>query len=158
MHMIMSMIGYSERGNLVANTYNLFMEEDLLPENYERDEIDNILFKMRTLELVYPKLMFTNSSKLNTMDVGFNDMQDEKKKLEAIEKYNLTTKVRDNQVSTFLLNETNDNLISTEDVLEYAMQLHKHNVPFEMHNYGRGGHRFGGCIRKDLAFSEDTEV
>ena len=74
MYMIMSMIGYSERGNLVVTTYNLFMEEDLLLENYERDEIDNILFKIGTLELLYPKLMFINSSKLNTMDVGFNDM------------------------------------------------------------------------------------
>ena len=154
-----SMIGYSAGGNLAATTYHLFMEEGLLPENYERDEIDYIKPKIGTLGLVYPKLMFTNASKFLTMVIGFKDMQDEKKKLEAIEKYTLTTKVSNNQVPTFLLNASNDDLIASEDILEYAMQLHKHNVPFEMHNYGRGGHGFGGCVklRQNPAWPQDIE-
>jgi len=38
-----SMIGYSAGGNLVGSTYHLFLTEDLLPESYERDEIDKII-------------------------------------------------------------------------------------------------------------------
>lgn len=152
-----SMIGYSAGGNLVASTYHLFMEEDLLPEDYKRDDIDNIKAKVATLGLVYPKLMFTNASKFLTMIVGFDAMHDANKKSEAIEKYTLTTKVSYGQVPTFLVNATNDELISSEDILEYAMQLHKHNVPFEMHNYSRGGHGFGGCVRQNPAWPLDTD-
>lgn len=152
-----SMLGYSAGGNLVASTYHLFMEEDLLPDDYKKDDIDKISAKAATLGLIYPKLMFTNASKFLTMIVGFDAMHDDKKKAEAIQKYTLTTKVHDAQIPTFLVNATNDDLIPSEDILEYAMQLHKHNVPFEMHNYSRGGHGFGGCVRQDPAWPLDTD-
>ena len=152
-----SMLGYSAGGNLVANIYHLFMEEDLLPKDYKKDEIDNIKPKIGTLGLVYPKLIFTNESKFLSMIVGLDAMHDEKKKLKAIEKYTLTTKVHDKQVPTFLVNATNDDLIPCEDILAYAMQLHKHNVPFEMHNYSRGAHGFGGCMRQHPNWPIDTD-
>jgi acetyl esterase/lipase len=152
-----SMLGYSAGGNLVASTYHLFMEEDLLPNDYKKDDVDKISAKVATLGLIYPKLIFTNASKFLTMIVGFDTMNDDKKKAEAIEKYTLTTKVQDTQVPTFLVNATNDDLIPSEDILEYAMRLHKHKVPFEMHNYSRGGHGFGGCVRQDPAWPLDTD-
>lgn len=152
-----SMIGYSAGGNLAGSTYHLFLTEDLLPESYERDEIDKILAKVATLGMVYPKTMFTNSSKLLIPVLGLGVMQEESLKREAIEKFTLNTKVQEGQVPTFLVNATDDGLIPSEDILDYAMRLHKAKVPFEMHNYSRGGHGFGGCQEENPLFPCDKE-
>lgn len=140
-----SMIGYSAGGNLVGSTYHLFLNEDLLPADYEKDEIDKIPAKVATLGMVYPKTMFTNASKLLYPVVGIDVMNDESKRAKVIEDYTLNTKIKEGQVPTFLVNATDDDLIPCEDILDYAMRLSKAHVPFEMHNYSRGGHGFGGC-------------
>ena len=152
-----SMIGYSAGGNLVGSTYHLFLNEDLFPVDYEKDEIDKITAKVATLGLVYPKTMFTNSSKLMIPVLGLDVIHDDAKRAEAIEKYTLNTKVKPGQVPTFLVNATDDDLIPSEDILDYAMRLHKAGVPFEMHNYSRGGHGFGGCQDKNPMFPADLE-
>lgn len=152
-----SMIGYSAGGNLVGTTYHVFMDEDLLPEDYERDEVDKIPAKVATLGLVYPKTMFTNASKFLYAIVGFDDMQNPAKRAAAIEKYTLNTKIFPGQAPTFLVNATDDDLIPSEDILDYAMRLHKAGVPFEMHNYSRGGHGFGGCQEENPMFPTDKE-
>lgn len=152
-----SMIGYSAGGNLVGSTYHLFLNEELLPADYEKDEIDKLEAKIATLGLVYPKTMFTNASKLLYPVLGIDVMHDEAKKAEAIEKFTLNTKITEQQVPTFLVNATDDDLIPSEDILDYAMHLCKAKVPFEMHNYSRGGHGFGGCQEVNPMFPCDLE-
>ncbi|MBO5656801.1 MAG: alpha/beta hydrolase [Agathobacter sp.] len=140
-----SMIGYSAGGNLVGTTYHNFLNKDIFPADYVKDEIDQIEAKVATIGMVYPKTMFTNGSKLLYAVVGIDVMNDPVTKEKAIEEYTLNTKVAPGHVPTFLVNATNDGLIPSEDILDYAMRLHKAGVPFEMHNYGRGDHGFGGC-------------
>ena len=152
-----SMIGYSAGGNLVGTTYHNFLNADILPADYEKDAIDEIEAKVATLGMVYPKTMFTNASKLLYGVVEFDVMQNPETKAKAIEEYTLNTKIAPGQVPTFLVNATNDDLISSEDILDYAMRLSKAKVPFEMHNYGRGGHGFGGCKEVHPMFPADLE-
>ncbi len=153
-----SMIGYSAGGNLVGTTYNLFMNENLLPSDYVKDDIDNIQPKVVSLGLVYPKLMFTNSSKILAAVTGVEALKDENKRAELIDKYTLHTKINESHVPTFIVNATDDELIPSEDVLTYAVELQKNKVPFEMHLYGRGGHGFGGCLAEPHPmFKKDRE-
>lgn len=152
-----STIGYSAGGNLVASTYHLFMDKDLLPRTYEKDAIDSIQPSIASLGLVYPALNFNVRSKLLAVVVGLDTMKDEEKRKKAIEKFSLTPKVSSDQVPTFLCNATNDDLIPSDDILSYAMALQHEGVPFEMHSYSRGGHGFGGCQESFPGFPADLE-
>ncbi len=152
-----ALLGFSAGGNLVSTTYHLLMNEDILPADYTWDEIDHTKISLGSLAMVYPKLLFTNDSKLLTMTVGLDVMQNETTTNEAIAKYTLSTKVKKDQVPTFLVNATDDGLISSEDILKYALELQKNQVPFEMHNYGRGNHGFGACVKQDPNWVKDTE-
>lgn len=152
-----SMLGYSAGGNLVGTTYHLYMNENLLPRDYKQDEIDEIEAKISTLGMIYPKLQFSDDYKLLSVTCGLDAFEEKSTRDALIEKYNLCTKINKNQVPTFLANATDDELISSIDILSYATELQRKAIPFEMHNYGRGKHGFGGCKTVNPMLHNDTD-
>ncbi len=57
---------------------------------------------------------------------------------------------------TFIFAAANDKGVPVENSLEYASALDKHNIPFEIHIFGRGGHGFSLGTR--VVFSNEKSL
>jgi acetyl esterase/lipase len=65
--------------------------------------------------------------------------------------YSNELQVNNNTPPAFLVQSMDDNVVSIQNSIDYALALRKHKIPCELHLYERGGHGYG------LGRNSDTE-
>jgi acetyl esterase/lipase len=124
--------GFSAGGHLAAEVSNHYLDSWLL--DYEGIDIKSL--RMKGCILCYPVI---TSGEFRHEDSFRNLLGDDATKKE-LEQVSMEQNVTMNTPPTFLWHTFEDDEVPVENTLLYATALRKHNVPFEMHIYPKGGH------------------
>lgn len=129
-------LGFSAGGHLAATAGTLFDEGKSDAEN----EIDRLSSRPDLLMLCYPVITFQGPY----AHVGScKNLLGEHPEPHQIESLSLETRVTAHTPPTFLWHTSDDNSVPVEHSLMFASNLHKHNIPFDLHVYAKGRHGLG---------------
>lgn len=127
-------LGFSAGGHLAASCGTIL--DDCGYEH--QDEIDTVSCRPDFMILCYPVISFVNcmhyGSRLNLVgDVPYH---------EAI-KYSLERRVTENTSPAFIWHTATDTAVPVENSLNFAAELSKKQIPFELHVFREGSHGLG---------------
>ena len=137
--------GFSAGGHLCACLGNLwdesFIEETLKTSYPERAADGKKMWKPDGMILSYPVITmgeFTHQES-RTLLLGENFTQ------EMAEAVSMEKRVSSKTVPAFLWHTWEDDAVPVENSLQFAMDLRKEQIPFELHIYEKGGHGLSLC-------------
>lgn len=139
------LLGFSAGGNLVGTTVELYRDTQVEGTGYEADEIDRTSAHVNALGMIYPAVTFEYSQVLLECIEQKDLVRDPETRAKLAIHFTLKNHIRENDPPTFLCSAMNDDLIPPLQICEYAQALKEHQIPFELHIMGTGGHGFGGC-------------
>lgn len=127
-------IGFSAGGHLAASCGTVFDELGYKPA----DEIDKLSSKPDFMILCYPVISFVNcmhyGSRLNLLgEVSYSEAA----------KYSLERRVTKETVPAFIWHTANDEAVPVENSLNFATELSKNQILFELHIFPNGPHGLG---------------
>ncbi len=124
--------GFSAGGHLAASL-GVFWNKDYLSKV---NGINKDYTKPNKLILCYPVITFKESRHVASIDnlLGENQTED------LLQELSVEKQVSENTPNTFIWHTFEDNVVPVQNPLLFAEALRKHNVPFEMHIYQKGGH------------------
>lgn len=133
--------GFSAGGNLAAQYGTLWDKEWL------KNEIgcSSDLLKPTHLMLAYAALNLRKSEDKNR--VLYASLGTFKPKDEEIKNINPIENVSQNTPPTFLWHTLEDALVPAKDSIEFALELNKYNIPYELHVFNKAKH---GLVLGDL--------
>ena len=133
-------LGFSAGGHLAASCGTILDDCGYTPQ----DEIDAVSARPDFMILCYPVISFVNcmhyGSRLNLIgDVPYH---------EAI-KYSLERRVTENTSPAFIWHTATDAGVPVENSLNFAAELSKKQIPFEIHIFREGEHGLGLAEAKE---------
>ncbi len=135
-----SVCGFSAGGHL-AGTVGTLWQEPVFGTALG----DGVSWRPDSQILCYPVLtmgVFTNEPSRNGL-LGSSEEPDNR--LDMLEKMSLENQVSEQTPPTFLWHTQEDGSVPVENSLMYAAALRRHQVPFELHIYEKGGHGISTC-------------
>lgn len=125
--------GFSAGGHLAASISTLWNSKEI----FTREEIESELHKPNASVLCYPVI---TSGEFAHKDSFKNLTGTEDESSNLWELLSLEKQVNDATVPAFLWHTFEDDAVPAENSMLYASALRKHNIPFELHIYQKGGH------------------
>ena len=124
--------GFSAGGHLAAH-YSTAFDSDAVRENFK----DSI--RPMASILCYPVI---TADERYSHKGSFENLLGEYPDSETAKKFSCENLVKENTPTAFIWHTAEDNIVPVQNSLLYANALSKHNIPFELHVYPRGGHGF----------------
>ena len=135
--------GFSAGGNL-AGQLSVYWNTDWLTEQLGEN---SQMIKPNATILAYPMLNCIHASERKMINQWVNRaMLGEDVSEERLKEVSPVYQVNEDVPHTFLWHTMEDTFVPVENSLEYAQQLRKYKVPFELHIYQNGEH---GCALGD---------
>ncbi|WP_238917762.1 alpha/beta hydrolase [Clostridium sp. YIM B02555] len=140
-------------GGYVAASLGVHWQDELLKRKFD---VDNELFKPNGMILGYPVLDYalmkevlveTNDKFLHEFWRVSNDsiFGEPEPSNEYIEKLALTNYITEKTPPTFMWHTANDGLVSVRNTLNFANELSKTKIPYELHIFEDGWHGLALC-------------
>ena len=133
--------GFSAGGHLAASISTLWNA----PEVFTEEEIASEIYKPNASILCYP--VITSGDKAHKDSIknltGTADETDPLWELMSLE-----NQVNDKTPPAFLWHTFEDEAVPVENSMYYAAALRRHNIPFELHIYPKGGHGMSLCTKE----------
>lgn len=144
--------GFSAGGHLAASL-GVHWNDNLLKEKFK---VENELFRPNGLILGYPVLDYSlmEALKLEKNDKSLNEFWEISNKAifgepnpsqEYLKKLSPVNYVSDNTPPTFMWHTASDGLVSVRNSLNFATELSKKEIPYELHIFENGGHGLALC-------------
>ncbi len=126
-------IGFSAGGHLASTVSTHFNEKVYSTSDTTSARPDFSL-------LVYP--VISMDSAITHMESRVNLLGNNPTK-KLLEHFSNELQVTDKTPPTFMVHSIDDGAVPVQNSIKYALALHKHNVPCELHIYEHGGHGYG---------------
>lgn len=127
-------IGFSAGGHLAATIGTCFNDDGFIP----RDGIDKESSRPDALILCYAVISFLIQTDGNLKTL--RNLAGENPSQETIESLSLELQVTDTTPPAFIWSTGDDELITVENSLRFAMAMHKINRPYALHVFPHGRH------------------
>ena len=152
-------LGFSAGGNLAATTVEIFRDSKIEELGFIEDEVDKTSAHVSAMGLIYPALSFDKSKSLLFGVFDKNDLKTEEMRSEIASKMTIKNHIKEGDAPIFLCSAIDDILIPSSEISNFAIEINKKKIPFEVHMYSKGGHGYGGCnpMRANPMFPADYE-
>lgn len=132
-------MGFSAGGSLAA-TASTHFDKTVIPN------VDNISLRPDFSILAYPVISMQKEithmgSRINLLGKNPSEAQ--------VKEYSNELQVNANTPPTFLVQASDDRVVSPENSIKYYETLLKNHIPAELHLYQNGGHGFGQKLPED---------
>lgn len=125
--------GFSAGGHLAASISTLWNDNNI----FTKGEIESELHKPNASILCYPVITsgdYTHKGSIENLLGIQNENEDVRKKVSLEKRVNVGTP------TAFIWHTFQDKEVPVENSMLYASALRKHNIPFELHVFDKGGH------------------
>jgi len=155
--------GFSAGGHLAASL-GVHWNDDLLKEKFK---VESELFKPNGLILGYPVLDYSlmEELKLEKDDKSLNEFWEISNNAlfgepnpsqEYLKKLSPVNYISSNTPPTFMWHTASDGLVSVRNSLNFAIELSKKEIPYELHIFENGGHGLALC--NEVTANEPTHI
>ena len=132
-------IGFSAGGYVVGAASMRLKNDHIAVEGYTPDEIDQEEAKLDFMGLLYPVVNFSKSLNMLALLIG-DEVYDEKKRAEAIRKFELKNYLEECDIPQFVCYGTKEPLVGVE---KYCEELKKYKVKQKIVIIDKAAHGFG---------------
>lgn len=133
--------GFSAGGHLTASLGTMW-QEDFLREILQKEfGTDNQLWKPSGIILSYPVITMGKYTHEESRDLLLGENASE----ERIREISLENRVTENVPSVFIWHTRADDAVPVENTLQFAVELQKAKVPYELHIFENGEHGLSLC-------------
>lgn len=129
--------GFSAGGHLAGST---ILYDDVLPEDWQRDEVDSLSCLPNGAILSYPVISI--EEEYGHVGSGKN-LLGEEVYAEKCKDFSLQYKVTEQTPRAFLWHTSDDAVVNVKNSLVFGERLRDCGIPFEMHIYPSGRHGLG---------------
>lgn len=130
-----SIMGFSAGGHLAANYSNLYADKEI----FSKISSNTDLLKPFSVILGYAASELTEDEMILPTIFGERNSYP----FSLRKKYSAKENVNEHTCPTFLFHSATDGMVPAKESIELALELAKHNIPYELHVFGTGGHAYG---------------
>lgn len=136
------LIGYSAGGNQVGTFINKIKGQDLFPEGYIKDKIDNVDDSINSAAMIYPVLDFYSNIPMLFCLFDADDVRDEQKREEILKETELKRYITSTDIPQLVAYGTNDAMVGMTGAKSYIKKAKTKNVEIKEICVEGGAHGF----------------
>ena len=141
-------VGFSGGGAQIGLFLNILRGKDAFPAGYQKDEIDAVSDRLNFAGLIYPALGYSFNRSMQYASFPEGELDTRVKREEIEKKYNALANFSSRDVPQFVCYGTKDNMVSLEDIRNYAQLLEDSGTSHEFFPVEGAGHGFGAGTEK----------